>query len=106
MHLDEALIIAGFTVAMCLSMVLGARLYSGSFFIHERLYERKVALLVNATASSLRNSTSYTLYFPKPVSIVDGWIGSYRVNATGSASGSCIVVEKINGIVRVRSCEL
>jgi len=104
MYLDETVIVSAFIIAMCLSFTLGASLYKGSFKLHKNLYNHKVAILVNATASALRNSTSFTLYLPEPVSIVNGRIGEYFVNASGIASGTCIIVENINGAVRVRNC--
>ena len=68
-------------------------------------YCYKLALAVNATKAYLCENCTAVIYSPSPAAIYNHTVcGFFPVEVEGEAGGGCILVEKSNGVVRVRNC--
>lgn len=68
-------------------------------------YCYKLALTINAALHYLCENCTAIVYSPAPASIYNYTAcGIFPLEVEGEAGGGCILIEKANGVVRVRSC--
>lgn len=103
--MDECLVVAAMVLAAAAAASLGHAVYAHSARAGRNLYLEQVAELINASARAVPEGGRVYVYLPRPVGILDGVLGGrYPLAADGTAIGSCIVVERASGVVRVRGC--
>jgi len=102
---DEAVVGLFMALAFCMTASLAFTIQYANRDAGLYSYCYKLALDINATSAYLCENCTAIIYSPSPVAVYNHTVcGFFPVEVEGEAGGGCILVEKVNGVVRVRSC--
>ena len=105
MAVDEAVIGVFMVLAFCITASLAFTIQYANIDAGLYNYCYKLALTINATSHYLCENCTAIIYSPAPAFICNYTAcGIFPVEVEGEAGGGCILIEKANGVVRVRSC--